>query len=353
MMELKSKILVVSDIHLGSLDCERELFLQFLNGIVDGVHGNNLQALIILGDFIDLCTDVTKTLLEREKVQEILNTLIGIKQKVDLILVLGNHEIPVTGDYDEKFKRRKERFLKRFERTKFKELFESKFCCQYLVLKKWKNEDMLLLYDERNQIGADPSNQVKIQGLDLDYDFECLMAHGYQFDSDVYRFFVGQIWKSLITNNSFEVKETYDYFWNYIIKNGRKVKPITYKIMKNDLAKLKNKSLEFINTQFTELSNLEFNLIKANMRVMKRWHQASKPDYYFDEIKAFLEDEDYDFSKINHLIYGHSHNSGIAYGTINNQRVEIMNDGAWQRVQPSYIEILSKGTLKLRSFSNP
>ena len=87
--------------------------------------------------------------------------------------------------------------------------------------------------------------------------------------------------------------------------------------------------------------------------MLKRWHHASKPDYYFDEIKAFLENEDYDFSKINHLIYGHSHNSGIAYGTINNQRVEIMNDGAWQRVQPSYIEIISNGTLKLRSFSKP
>jgi len=32
--------------------------------------------------------------------------------------------------------------------------------------------------------------------------------------------------------------------------------------------------------------------------------------------------------------------------------VEIINDGAWQHTQPSYVEILSKGRLKLRSFSN-
>jgi UDP-2,3-diacylglucosamine pyrophosphatase LpxH len=351
-MEFESKLLIVSDIHLGSLDCKRELFLQFLNSIVNGEHGNRIQALIILGDFIDLCTDTTKTLLERDVVKKILTTLMEIKKEVNLILVLGNHEIPVTGDYDEKFKRRKERFLKRFDMSNFKELFDKEFCCQYIILKKWKNEDRLLLYDERNQIEANPINQVKIQGLDLDNDYECLMTHGYQFDSDVYRFFIGQIWKSLISNNSFEVKETYDYFWNYIIKKGRKVKPITYEMMKFELAMLKNQSLEFVDNQFLELSNLEFNLIKANMRVLKRWHYASKPDYYFDEIKIFLEDKDYDLSKINHLIYGHSHHNGIAYGNINKQRIEIMNDGAWQRVQPSYVEILSKGMLKLQSFPN-
>ena len=111
-------------------------------------------------------------------------------------------------------------------------------------------------------------------------------------------------------------------------------------------------SIESQEALFSELNILEFNFIKANMRVMKRWQRASKPDYYFDEIKAFLEDENYDFSKINHIIYGHSHHSGIAYGNINNQKVEIINDGAWQHVQPSYVEILSNGRLNLRAFSN-
>ncbi len=352
MSEIKSKLLIVSDIHLGSLDCERELFIQFLKSVVNGEYGNELQALIILGDFIDLCTDIPKTLLKRDKVQEILTILLEIKKKINLIFVLGNHEIPVTRDYDEKFKRRKERYLRRFENSEFNELFDNKFYCQYLLLKKRNNEDMLLLYDSRKQIEGNPINQVKIQGLNLDNDYECLMTHGYQFDSDVYRFFVGQIWKSLITNNKFEVKETYDYFWNQIIKNGIKIKPITLEKMKYDLAKLKNKSLEFVDSLFSELSNIEFNLIKANMRILKNWQRASKPDYYFDEIKEFLEDKDYNFSKINHVIYGHSHHSGISYGNINNQRVEIINDGAWQHTQPSYVEILSKGILNLRSFSN-
>ncbi|MBA7519151.1 hypothetical protein ES705_11226 [subsurface metagenome] len=107
MGEIKPKILVVSDIHLGSLDSEKDLFIQFLRKIVNGEFETELRALIILGDFIDLCTDIPKTLLKREQIQEIFTLLLELKKNINLIFVLGNHEIPVTGDYDEKFKRRK------------------------------------------------------------------------------------------------------------------------------------------------------------------------------------------------------------------------------------------------------
>ncbi len=352
MNEINPKIITASDIHLGSLDSERDLFIQFLRKIINGEFGNELQALILLGDFIDLCTDIPETLLKRAKVQEIFNLLIEIKKKMSLIYMLGNHEIPVTRDYDKKFNRRKEKFLAKFRNRDFNELFTEEIFCQYIILKKWNNNDMILMYTTRDQIENRPVNRVKIEGLNLDEDYACLMLHGYQCDSDIYRFFVGQLWKSLISSNKFEIKETYDYFWNEVIKNGRKIKPITYGTMIEELAELKNISRESVVSLFSELNILEFNFIKSNMRVMKKWHHVSKADYYFDEIKRFLEDDDYDFSKINHVIYGHSHHSGIAYGNINNQRIEIINDGAWQHVQPSYVEILSKGKLNLRAFPN-
>ncbi len=349
MGEIKPIILVASDVHLGSLDSERELFIQFLKDIISGEFGNELQALIILGDFIDLCMDIPERILKREKIQEIFTLLLDIKKSINLIFVLGNHEIPVTGDYDEKFKRRELKFLLKFKNSDFSELFNVELYCQYLLLKKWNNEDMLLLYDSRDQIENNPIKKIKIEGLDLDTDYSCFMTHGYQFDSDIHRFFVGQIWKSLISNKKFEVKETYDYFWNEVIKEGRKIKPITLKQMKQELVKLKNMSIESIEVLFSELSNLEFNLIKTNMRIMKKWERASNPDYYFDEIKEFLEDDEYDFSKINHVIYGHTHHSGVSYGNINNQEVEILNSGSWQHMQPSYVEIISKGKMNLKS----
>jgi len=349
MGENKPKILVASDVHLGSLDCERDLFIQFLKRIINGEFGNELQAFIILGDFIDLCTDLPRTLLKREKVQEIFTLLLEIKKKMKLVFLLGNHEIPVTGDYDEKFERRKKKFLIKFRNSNFKELFNDELYYQFMLLKRWNNEDMLLMYNSREQLENNPINKVKVEGLDLDSDYRCFMAHGFQFDSEIYRFFVGQLWKSLISNNKFEVKETYDYFWNEIIKNGRKIKPIRFVDMKEELAKLKNKSIESMDAVFSELNILEFNLIKANMRIMKKWQHASKPDYYLDEIREFLEDDKYDFSKINHLIYGHSHNKEISFATINNLQVEVINDGSWQHIQPSYVEICNKGKIYLKT----
>jgi len=349
---INPKILVVSDIHLGSLDSERELFIQFLKDIVNGEFGNELQALIILGDFIDLCTDLPETLLKRKKVQEIFTLLLEIKKKMNIIYALGNHEIPITGDYDKKFNRRKNKFLAKFSNSKFNELFSRELFCQYIILKNWNNSDMILMYASREQIENNPINKIKIEGLNLEKDYSCMMLHGFQCENETYRFFVGQMWKGLISNNKFEVKETYDYFWNQVIRNGRKLKPITFENMIEELAQLKNMSRESLDTIFSELSILEFNFIKASMRVMKKWQRASKPDYYFNEIKAFLEDKNYDFSKINHIIYGHSHHSGISYGNINNQKVEIINDGAWQHVQPSYLEILLKGKLNLRGYPN-
>jgi len=349
MGEINPKILVVSDIHLGSLDSEKDLFIQFLRKIVNGEFETELRALIILGDFIDLCTDLPKTLLKREQIQEIFTLLLEIKRNINLIFVLGNHEIPVTGDYDEKFKRRKEKYLTRFKSSNFSELFDDEIYSQYILLKKVNNEDLLLLYDTREQIEENPVNKIKIEGLELEESYRCFMTHGYQFDGDVYRFFVGQIWKSLISRNKFEVKETYDYFWNEVIKNGRKVKPVTFRMMIEELANLKNVSIESQYSLFSELNNLEFNLIKANMRILKKWERASKPDYYFGEIKKFLEDDEYDLSKINHLIYGHSHHKEVYSGTVNGHPIEIVNDGSWQHVQPSYVEILNRGKINLKS----
>jgi UDP-2,3-diacylglucosamine pyrophosphatase LpxH len=343
-------ILVISDIHLGSLDSEKDQLIHFLRKILNGEFGSDLKALLILGDFIDLCTDLPKTILQRKNVKEILKLIIEIKKNIKIVFVLGNHEIAVTGDYDEKFKRRKEKYLRRFKDSNFTELFDEENYCQFLLLKKVNNEDLLMLYNTRDQIEDKPIYKIKIDGLELEEDYRCLMTHGYQFDGDIYRFFVGQIWKSLIANRKFEIKETYDYFWNEVIKNGRKIKPITLKMMIEDLADLKNTSLESQIQLFSELSSLEFNLIKANMRVMKKWEHASKPDYYFGQIKTFLEDEKYDFSKINHLIYGHSHHKEVYNGIVNSHPIQIVNDGSWQHIQPSYVEIFAKGEIHLRTF---
>ena len=61
------KILVISDIHLGSLDSEKDQLIQFLRNIINGGFGKDMKVLLILVDFIDLCTDLPKTILQRKK----------------------------------------------------------------------------------------------------------------------------------------------------------------------------------------------------------------------------------------------------------------------------------------------
>lgn len=60
------------------------------------------------------------------------------------------------------------------------------------------------------------------------------------------------------------------------------------------------------------------------------------------KIKEFLEDDDYNFSNINHVIYGHSYIKGVSEEIINNKRVVITNSGDWQYT-PLYVEIQKKG----------
>jgi UDP-2,3-diacylglucosamine pyrophosphatase LpxH len=346
------KILIVSDVHLGALNSNLDQFSFFLNKINNGEFGDDLQALLILGDLLDLGTTVKRTFFTDEKITNILTQLLEIKKKIHIIFVPGNHEIPVTssptsGNYDEKFKRRKEKFLEIFKNSIVEEIFASNMVCQYLVLSKWENECTLLLYDSQDQIYNSPIQTIKINKLNLEENYNCLMLHGYQFDSDVIRIFVAPLWKSMISYQNLEIKEVYNYFWNVVIKERRKIKPITIEDMKSDLKRLKQLSSEEIDEFFSDLSNLEFKLIKLNTRVMKKWRNARESSYYIEGINEFFEESKFDYSLITQVIYGHSHIMGMSDKVIDNKKINIINSGTSQHSNPSYVEILSKGKLNL------
>ncbi len=356
MEESNPRILICSDLHLGALNSNVEQFSIFLNRIINGDFGDDLQALVLLGDFLDLGTTVERTFYTDKKITAIFAQLIEIKKKIHIIFVPGNHEIPVTsgitlGVSDEKFKRRKEKFMNRFTDSIVGELYESNMVCQYLILSKWENENALLLYDSQNQIYNQPIQTIKIDNLELEENYKGLMVHGYQFESDTIRIFVAPFWKQMIDYQNIEIKEVYNYFWNYVIKEQKKIKPITIEDMKSDLTRLRQLSSEEIDAFFSDLSSLEFKLIKVNMKLMKKYKNTRDPSYYIDGIEEFFEEVECDFSLITHLIYGHSHMKGMSNETLNNQNIEIINSGTWQHSNPSYAEILYKGKINLKSLS--
>ncbi|MFX1273590.1 MAG: metallophosphoesterase [Promethearchaeota archaeon] len=354
MYENDPLVLVVSDVHLGAIKSDLVSFVNFLEDINNGEFGNQLKALLILGDFFDLITDIPETLLEDGTIQRIFRLLIEIKRKLAVIIALGNHEVPITGNiitgtYDQKFKGRKDKFLNKFKDGKFNKLFDETSFCQYIVLKKWKNKDMLLLYDSRDQIFNEPISKIKINGLDLDSSYICLMMHGYQFENNLVRFFIGPYWKSLINSDNIILKQIYDYFWNEIIKSKKEIGPITIRIMKDYLINRKMISTDVINSQFSKLKFIDFELLKLQMRILNLWQSSRTPEYYLDGIKDFLEDEDHDFSMVNYIVYGHSHDMDIRDAIINDRLVEIINVGAWQHVKPSYAGIFHKGKIDVKN----
>ncbi|NHJ21658.1 MAG: hypothetical protein EAX91_11990 [Candidatus Lokiarchaeota archaeon] len=354
MIESSPRILIVSDIHLGALNSDLDQFSLFLKKIIKGEFGEHLQTLVILGDLFDLGTTVKSTFFTDEKIFEILTYLLEVKKKIPIVFLPGNHEIPVTssitsGTYDEKFNRRKKKFLEKFPNSIIVDIFEPNMICQYIVLSKWENESALLLYDSKEQIYDQPINLIKISNLNLREIYKCLMLHGYQFESDAIRILVAPFWKSMISYQNIAIKEVYNYFWNVIIRNKRKIKPITIEDMKSELERLKGLSSEEIDAIFSNLSNLEFNLIKLNMRALKKYRKARKTDYYLEGIKEFFDEAKCDFSQITHVIYGHSHKKGISNEIINDHNIEVINSGAWEYSNNSFVEISNDGKINLIS----
>lgn len=338
------KILVVSDVHLGAMKSKLGLFHKYLENIKDEAYGRSLKALIILGDFFDLCTELPKTLLDNTNIAKILNLLLEIRDtlKISLIFVLGNHEIPVTGNYNKKFNQRKKKFLKKFEDSNYATLFKEESFCQYVLLRKQNGSDTLCLYDSKKDIYNSPVDKIIIDNLELGDEFKCLMMHGFQFDSNFFRFLAGTIWRSLIKSDDIDIKEAFDYLWNGVIKKGKRVKSVSFNDMKKKITKTKGP----LPGHFSNMTTLEFSLFRLDMRILEEWEKARKIQYYHEGIKSFFDNK---LSSINNVIYGHSHNSGSTVLMINSQEVNTINDGAWQHVDPTIVEIRPKGKIKAKS----
>lgn len=79
--------IIVSDIHLGSPNCQSKLFLDFITKIKENIEGFQTKKLIIAGDLFDHFG------ARLSKVEwKILGTLRAISNDLELIWVKGNHD---------------------------------------------------------------------------------------------------------------------------------------------------------------------------------------------------------------------------------------------------------------------
>jgi UDP-2,3-diacylglucosamine pyrophosphatase LpxH len=146
------------------------------------------------------------------------------------------------------------------------------------------------------------------------------------------------------------IKDIFNYLWNGLIKEDKSVKGSKYKQMLNELPGLKNQEPALIHDQFSRYNRLNFYYIKFYMRLLEKWEKKRKYEYYLEGIKKFLKKHKKKLNKINHIIYGHSHNKKETKEEINNNEIKILNDGAWRHTEPHYIEIFSSDKIDLNNF---
>ncbi len=210
------------------------------------------------------------------------------------------------------------------------------------MLRKQNGNDTLCLYDSKEDIYNPQGKKIIIDNLNLSYDFQCLMMHGFQFDRYFFRFLAGTIWKSLIKSEDIEIKEAFDYFWNGVIKKGKRAKSVSFSDMKKKIVKTKGSLID----HFSNMTSIDFRIFRLDMRILEEWEKARKVQYYNEGIKRFFDSK---LSSINRIIYGHSHNSGSTELMINSQEVTTVNDGAWQHVDPTIVVIRPKGKIETKS----
>lgn len=113
-LETTTSVLIISDVHLGDKFCRRKDFSSWLSSIFESRKKGKLpylRALIILGDFFDLIWNAVENLCSNNNFIEIYELLQAIRNKgIEIIFVLGNHEISTWGLYNWDFHTEKHRF---------------------------------------------------------------------------------------------------------------------------------------------------------------------------------------------------------------------------------------------------
>ncbi|MFX1363318.1 MAG: metallophosphoesterase [Promethearchaeota archaeon] len=346
----KTTVLIVSDTHLGASGAKYDDFNNFLNLIYSKKEEGKLEllkCLIVAGDFFDLCMDSYRD-LSKEKINlEIYDNLIKLQDKgIQIVITLGNHEIPTTWCHDRLFKSRKKTFIDEFTKQfntsgRYLEFFKKIKFCQYCIL--YTNNDSKLeinLYDRKKNLAKNKisKNVVKLDILsDMDTKQKFLFSHGYQFERWYLHFFASFVWATSI-NSPDIIKELNNFLYNDLYKEAEK-----FSKEQIEEALETPSTAEFIKTRDIKVEKINRKKLRKLMNKnrktnLRREKIKDKNKRYFKKAFKFLEKEKY--SHISHVIFGHTHQEDQQQK--NNKYV--LNAGAWQNVKHGhYIEILVDG----------
>ncbi len=322
-------ILVLSDAHLGALKSEYELLYEFLRGINENKYKNDVKAILILGDFFDICMENYLDL--KSNFSYIFNELTRLNEaNIPVLYSLGNHEISVTGNIEKNFKTHKDDFITEFESPL---LLNQGNIGQYIEVRKDGASLNINLYNSLKSFDEKDKN---IQTIPVDLpleeegEFKCLLTHGHQFESKVALFFAGGLfWGKLIKSKDSRIKKFVDTLWNSVLSGYRSVLGLTRRdvnfLVKQVKVKLKKKRF---------IRKCIYKILKWERRKTK-----NKNRKYFKKISKFIEKQGRD-QKLTHLVFGHTHKMEKKKISVKDKKFVIINSGNWQKIiKPTYLEI--------------
>ena len=367
--------LVLSDVHLGALHTKKSFFDLFLSSLLNRLERGDLpdlKALIILGDCFDLIMDTYQDLLQFGLYQNIYDKFEILYQMKDfhLIFALGNHEIPVVGNYNNTFTRDKNNMLQIFNNQKNNiglnySFFANDIFTQYVLLQPevGTSKPLIKLFDREqdilnNNVRNTYSLNVEPQSTDLNY---YLMAHGFQFDPDLSIF--SNFWNLGLANPFSLIKQIGDGIWNGFFKKiYDKTKELVYYTQKKIKKMIKKETKRYIKDNNCQLDNAQNQQLKKELNI--KWESENHREDIRDNqgcinnIVKIIPNFVNNGIPINHVIYGHTHDRLRSISKLFNRQVQpgqqqfqfqvvsqqskfsISNTGAWQHVKkPSFIEI--------------
>ncbi len=344
----KTAVLVVSDVHLGASGVEYDDFNRFLTTVHSKISEGalpSLKVLVITGDFFDLCMDSYRDLARENINLEVYDNLIKLQEKgINVIITLGNHEIPTTWWHDRKFISRKNTFTSLFSKEfkaddTYLSFFEDLTFCQYCILQNNKENNLELHLYDRKKYFADNQSSIEIIKLEVPSDMnekqKILFTHGYQFEPWLALFIASFVWSYNIKSPDI-LKELNNAIYNDLIKASES--EIEKALKRDEVREIyRQRNIEYEDIDVKELKKM----IKKNKKADKRRTKIKEKNRrYFKKIYKFLRKDKY--SHISHIIFGHTHQDDQE----SKEGKHIFNAGAWKHVKNAhYIEILSDGEI--------
>jgi len=320
-------IAVVSDIHMGAFNSTENSFdlnsgnmhildfIQFLKKLNE--NKEKCKGLMILGDFFDLVTSTYDSIKNDPDIHFILEIFKKFtSNNIPIIITLGNHEIPICGDFNSNFSDRINYFIEKMDLSGW----DIKFC-QAAMLKLNNREIDDLQYELLNSLNSQTPNSFENKDV--------LLLHGFQFQQERMRnIAANRIWTPLIQEQDPVIKEMINLLWNHFLFEDRPIEEIEYfldqyfdKLQENGDIWYQNKKKVMMRVRlfkFYKYFRKKRNNNRYNRRIKKTYNKFINQNF--------------------HIIYGHTHCHQTDYTDGN---LTISNSGTWLNTD-------EKGLIKIK-----